>query len=274
MSMKKTRVRLTLVAFLACTATGALAQGVPTTQPKFLHIYRERIKVGRSGDHAKWEAGWPAAFEKAKSKYSYIAISSISGPPEVLYISPFASQAAYGEMLAEEGDSVLGPELERLSKGDAEFVEELTGLQAVAMPELSHGAFPDISKVRFYEITTFRVKPGHYDSWVAATKAYKAAAARSAPGASWRTYDVVAGAPGGTYLVMSSLGAFAEFDKMMAEGEATWQGMTPQEAEALGKFMKDSLVMTTTQRYRVEPAMSYVDAATKAKDPAFWGKKP
>jgi hypothetical protein len=31
---------------------------------------------------------------------------------------------------------------------------------------------------------------------------------------------------------------------------------------------------TVSQRYRVEPAMSYVDAATKAKDPAFWGKKP
>jgi hypothetical protein len=50
--------------------------------------------------------------------------------------------------------------------------------------------------------------------------------------------------------------------------------MTAEESAALGKFMKDSLVMTTTQRYRVEPAMSYVDAATKAKDPAFWGKKP
>lgn len=274
MPMKKTCLRLTLLALVAGSATTALAQGVPTTQPKFLHIYRERVKVGRAGDHAKWEAGWPAAFEKAKSKYNYIAVSSISGPPEVLYLAPFASQAAYGEMLAAEGDPVLGPELERLSKGDADFVEELAGLQAVAMPELSLGAFPDMSKVRFYEITTFRVKPGHYDAWVAATKAYKAAAARSAPGASWRTYDVVAGAPGGTYLVMSSLGAFAEFDKMMAEGEATWKGMTPQEAETLGKFMKDSLVMTTTQRYRVEPAMSYVDAATKAKDPAFWGKKP
>jgi hypothetical protein len=272
--MRKSTLSLTLLAILAGSAAHTLAQGMPTTQPKFIHIFRERIKVGRSGDHAKWEAGWPAAFEKAKSKFHYLAISSITGPPEVLYLAPFANQAVYGEMLAEEKDPVLGPELDRLAKGDAEFVEELTGLQAVAMPDLSHGAFPDMSKVRFYEITTFRVKPGHYEAWAAATKAYKAAAARSAPGASWRTYDVVAGAPGGTYLVFSSLGAFAEFDRMMAEGEATWKGMTPQESEVLGKFMKDGLVMTSTQRYRVEPAMSYVDAATKAKDPAFWNKKP
>jgi hypothetical protein len=272
--MRKTILGLAALAVAATSAGTALAQSMPTTQPKFIHIFREEIKTGRAGDHAKWEAGWPAAFEKAKSKFPYLAVSSITGPPEVWYLAPLASQAAYGEMVAEGKLPALAPELERLSKGDAEFVDRVTQLQAVAAPELSHGAFPDMSKVRLYEITTFRIKPGHYDEWVAATKAYKAAAARSAPGAAWRTYDVVAGAPGGTFLVFSSVGSFAEFDKMTAEGEATWKGMTAEEAATLGKFMKESVISVTTQRYRVEPAMSYVDAATKAKDPAFWAKKP
>ncbi len=60
-----------------------------------------RCKPGRAADHAKWEAGWPAAFEKAKSPYNYIALQSITGPTEVLYVSPLANQAAYGEMMAE-----------------------------------------------------------------------------------------------------------------------------------------------------------------------------
>lgn len=272
--MQKTALRLTLLSLFAGGAASAVAQTMPTTQPKFLHIYREEIKVGRAGDHAKWEAGWPAAFEKAKSKFLYLAISSVTGPSEVWYLSPFADQAAFGQMLADENLPGLGPELERLSKGDAEFVDRLTQLQAVAMPELSHGTFPDLSKVRFYEITTFRVKPGYYNEWVAATKAYKSAAARSAPNAAWRTYDVVAGAPGGTYLVMSSVGSFAEFDKMMAEGQSTWTNMTAEESATLGKFMREGVLNTVTQRFRVEPAMSYVDAATKAKDPEFWNRKP
>lgn len=272
--MRKRTLGLAVFTLAASAATTAFAQGMPTSQPKFLHIYREVLKTGRAADHAKWEAGWPAAFEKAKSKYHYVAISSLTGPQEVWYLSPFANQAAYGEMLASEGDPVLGPELERLAKGDAEFVEELTGMQAVAMPDLSHGPFPDMSKVRFYEVATFRVRPGHQDAWFAATAAYKAAVARSAPAAAWRTYDVVAGAPGGTFLVFSTVGSFAEFDRMMAEGEATWKGMTPEEAATLGKFMKEGLLSVVTQRFRVEPAMSYVDAAAKAKDPAFWGRKP
>jgi hypothetical protein len=270
--MRKTALRLTLLALVAGSAADALAQSLPTSQPQFLQIYRETIKPGRTFEHAKWEAGWPAAFEKAKSKYTYIAISSLTGPSEAWFISPFASQAAYGESLAAEQDPVLGPELERLSKGDAEFISDWTSVQAVAVPDLSHGAFPDMSKVRFYEVTTFRVKPGYYDEWVAATKAYKSAAARSAPSAGWRTYEVVAGAPGGTYLLMSTVGSFAEFDKMAAEGEATWKNMTAEESAALGKFMKEGLLSTVTQRFRVDPAMSYVDAATKAKD-AFWSPK-
>jgi len=271
--MRKSFMSLTLLA-LAATAATAAAQGVPTTQPKFMHIFREQIKPGRVADHAKWEAGWPAAYEKARSPYNFIALQSITGPPEVWYVSPLASQAAYGEMIAsEEKDPGLEAELERLGKVDGEFVSEQSAMQAVAMPELSHGAFPQIGKTRYYEITTFRVRPGHQEAWIAATKAYKAAAGRSAPGASWRTYEVIAGAPGGTYLVFSSVGAFGEFDKMMAESEATWKGLTAEEGAVLGKFMKDSVLNVSTNRYRLSPGQSYVNAETKAQDPAFWSPK-
>lgn len=272
--MSKTLSGLTVLALAAGAAASALAQGVPTTQPKFLHIFREQVKPGRGAEHAAWEAGWPAAYEKAKGAYNYIALESITGPPEVWYVSPLASQAAYGEMMAaDEKDAALSAELERLAKGDAEFLTGQSPIQAVAMPDLSYGAFPPVGKMRYYEITTFRVKPGHQAAWIAATNAYKTATARSAPGASWRTYEVVAGAPGGTYLVFSSVASFAEFDKMMAEGEATWKGVTAEEGAVLDKFMKDSVISVSTNRYRLSPRQSFVNAETKAQDPAFWSPK-
>jgi hypothetical protein len=273
--MKKTALCLTLLALAAGSAAPALAQGIPTTQPKFVHIFREQIKPGRSGEHAKWEAGWPAAYEKAKSPYNYIALQSITGPSEVWYVTPLANQAAYGEMVAsEDKDPALATELERLNKGDAEFRAEESALQAVARPDLSHGAFPAVGKLRYYEITTFRIRPGHESAFFAATKAYKAVMARSAPNASWRTYDVVAGAPGGTFLIFSSVGAFADFDRMMADSETAMKGATPEETDVLGKFMKESVLNASTNRYRLDPGQSYVNAETKAMDPAFWAKRP
>ena len=146
--MRKTALSLTLLALVAGSAATALAQGMPTTQPKFMHVFREQIKPGRSGEHAKWEAGWPAAYEKAKSPYYYIALQSITGPSEVWYVVPLANQAAYGEMVAaEDKDPALAAELDRLNKGDAEFRAEETALQAIAKPDLSHGAFPAPGKI-------------------------------------------------------------------------------------------------------------------------------
>lgn len=272
--MRKTLSSLTLLV-LAASATSVLAQGMPTTQPKFLQIYREQVKMGRSADHAKWEAGWPAAYERSKSPYSYIALSSVTGPNEVWYVSPLASQAAYGESMArEDADPALRAELDRLSRGDAEFVSESTSLQALARPDLSYGNFPDLALMRFWAITTFRVKPGHDDAFAAAAKAWAAANARSASGASWRTYEVVAGALDGTYLVFSSYASFADFDKAAANSEATFKGLTFEERTALDKWSSEAALNQVTNRFRLDPGQSFVPAETRQKDPAFWMPKP
>ncbi len=266
--MRNTFLSLTLLALAAGGTATALAQGLPTTQPKFLHIVREQVKVGRSADHSKWEAGWPAAFEKAKDPGSYIALVSVTGPSEALYVMPFASQAAFGEMTAKEtADPVLTEELDRLARGDAEFVSDATAIQAVGRPELSHGEYPDIAMMRFWEITTFRVKPGHGEDFAAA------AVGRSSSSSRWRTYEVVAGAPDGTYLMFSTVVSFAEFDKAMTDGEVTWKGLTFEERSTLQKAFTEGVVSSTTNRYRLDPVQSYVPAETRKKDPTFWMPK-
>lgn len=273
--MRKTVLGLTLLALVAATSDEALAQGMPTSQPKFLTIYREHVKMGRAADHSKWESGWPAAYAKAKSPSTYLGLVSLTGPAEAWYLIPSVSQAAFGEMLArEDADAALRAELDRLSRGDAEFVSDSNGLQALARPELSHGSFPDLALMRFWEITTFRVKPGHGEDFAAAAKAWAAASARSAPAASWRTYEVVAGAPEGTFLVFSSYASFADFDKAAADGEATWKGLSFEERTTLQKYSTDATLSTVTNRFRLDPAQSYVPLETRQKDPAFWMPKP
>ncbi|OFV81506.1 MAG: hypothetical protein A2Y78_03430 [Acidobacteria bacterium RBG_13_68_16] len=272
--MRKTFLSLTLLALVAGGTATALAQGLPTTQPKFLSIFREQVKVGRSADHSKWEAGWPAAFEKAKDPGYYIALVSVTGPSEALYVAPFASQGAFGELTAkEEADPVLTEELERLSRGDAEFVSDVTRIQAVGRPELSHGEYPDIAMMRFWEITTFRVKPGHGEEFAAAVKTWAAAVGRSPSSIRWRTYEVVAGVPDGTYLIFSTVASFAEFDKAITDGETAWKSLTFEERSTLQKSFAEGVLSSTTNRYRLDPVQSYVPAETRQKDPAFWMPK-
>ncbi len=252
--------------------SGAIpAQELPTSQPRYLQIIREEVKIGRDADHAKLEAGWPAAFERAKSPDYYLAMVSMTGANEAWFVIPQASNAAAdATMKRQMTDRQLSGELERLAKADADMVNSVRTLLASARPDLSYGAYPDLSKQRFWEITMFRVRPGHEGQFDAAAKSYIAATKRTAPNASFRTYEIIAGMAGPTYLVFSSLPSYADFDGMASDGEKTWTGMTPDEMSVMNKFSAEGAINVETNRYRLSPAMSYVSRAVRMSDPAFW----
>lgn len=271
MLLKRSIPALALVAFVA---TNAFGQALPTSQPKLLTIYREQIKNGHVAAHVKTESGWPVAFAKAKSPDYYLALTSMTGPNEAWFISPWDSYGAWGKsMQRDEGNAELSAELERLSLADAEHLNELRLIEAVARPDLSHGAYPDMNKTRFWEITIMRVRPGHEAQFAAAAKVYKTVAGRAAPKMSWRLYEITAGMPGPTYLVFSSTELFTEFDNMLAEGAGLMKAMTPEETAVLQKFSAEGLINAETNRYRLDAKMSYVPAETRATDPTFWSSQ-
>ena len=274
--MRATRRLVVFPSLLFLGATAALAQGqaLPTSQPQLLTIIREQVKPGRGAEHQRIEAGWPAAFAKAKSPVYYLAMTSLTGANEAWFVVPFASNAAAAdEMKLESSDTTLAAELGRLGRADAEVITDSRTIQAVARPELSHGNFPDLAKMRFWQITIFRVRPGDDADFVAAAKAYGAATDRSASGANYRIYQVTAGMPEPTYLIFESVGAYADFDALTAGGQKTMQSFTPDEQTAMQKFTTDAMINSESNRFVLNPTMSYVSAETRATDVAFWTPK-
>jgi hypothetical protein len=263
---------LPMLLLFAPTAV-ASAQSLPTSQPAFLRIIREDVKVGRGAEHTKLEAGWPAAFERAKSPDYYLGMESMTSN-EAWFIIPAASYAAMGESMAREQEPALAAELARLARADGELINSWRAIEARARPELSYGKYPDLSQQRFWEITLFRMRPGSGDAFSAMAKAYGAAAGRAAGGVAYRVYEVLAGMPGPSYLVFSSVGSFGEFDKMIAADDAIGKAMTPDD-QAIAKKYFEGLINSETFRFRLSPEMSYVPKETRAADPAFWmPKKP
>src|SRR3989442_5784664 len=182
------RLSLFTLTALACVGIGAAhAQGLPTSQPALITIIREQVKPGRNAEHARIEAGWPAAFERAKSPNHYLAFTSLTGANEAWFVVPYASHAAIAdEMRRTDADSTLTAELARLSRADGEVLNESRTVQAMARPDLSYGAYPEVAKQRFWEITIFRVRPGHRADFDSAAKAYGSASQRSGSTATYR----------------------------------------------------------------------------------------
>jgi hypothetical protein len=265
---------LCALALIAAGGAALAAQAPPTTQPKLLTIDRERIKTGHDAAHVKTEAGWPAAYAKVKSPDYYLALVSMTGSNEVWFMTPRDSYTGWGKsMEREEADPQLTADLERLWATDAEHLDGSDVIEAMVRPDLSHGTYPDLNHTRFWRITMMRVRPGHEKQFVDMVALYKTIASRVSPNLAWRIYAVTAGMPGPAYLLFSSVQAFGQFDAMTADYNAIIKGATPQEVAAFQKFSADDLVSSTANRYRLDPAMSYVSDETKKADPAFWNKK-
>lgn len=263
-----------VVPLLLAGAIAVDAQPLPTSQPNLLTIVSEDVKPGRAAEHARIEAGWPAAYEKAKSTTYYLALISMTGPPEAWYITPYDSHAVMGDIMKrEDADPVLSAELTRLSRADADMLNGTRTIQAMARKDLSAGAFPDLAKQRFFELTTFRVRPGHEQGFDAAAKAYGAAAKRAGATQGYRVYEIIAGGPGPTYLIISSVAGYGDFDQMVLDGQKTMKGFTAEEGAMLQKFMTDGVINIETHRFRLDPSQSYVPRETRAQDPAFWMPK-
>jgi hypothetical protein len=251
-----------------------LSEDLPSTQPKLLTIVREEVKVGRNAEHAKHEAGWPAAFEKAKSTDYYLAMTSLTGPNEAWYVIPRESHAAIAaSMKHDDKNPVLSAELDRLSLADAEYVSGLRMIHAQARADLSVGSFPDLAKARFFAIVIYRVRPGHDAQFEAVAKAYGAARMRVAPKAGFRVYQVIAGMPTPTFLIFSSVEDYSEFDGMTAAIQDTVKALTAEEQAARQKFQSEGVISSEMNYFKLDPIQSYVSKETRAKDPEFWSPK-
>lgn len=254
-------------------SVSSLAQGLPKAQPKVLTIIREHVKVGRASVHGKFEAGYPAALEKAKSPDYYLALTSMSGPSEAWYLMPQESFAAIDAGIKrDDKDPVLSAEMSRLDLADAENINAVETIRARARPELGAGAYPDVTRARFFEIGVYRVKPGREQLFEKAGKAFSAALLRVAPKASIRVYEVLAGMPLPTYLVITSMESYAEYDQRLLEGDALFKQATPEEMAQFEKW-GDCVERVENNHFRVDPGSSYVPREAREKDPAFWLEK-
>lgn len=264
---------LLIMLALTCVSFAPAQNGLPTAQPNRLTIIREQVKVGQGAAHIKHEAGWPAAFAKAQSPDHYIALTSMTGPMEAWYLIPsesHASEAAAMKRYAK--DAVLSAELERLAQGDAGFITGITTIQLMARRDLSVGAFPNIAKVRFFEVSVFFARQGQEANLDSIIKTYNEVRKRVSPDAGYRFYTVSAGMPDPTYFVIISVSDYAEFDRTTAEHQKVFEVATPEESAVFAKW-GEAVMKSETNRFRLDPGMSYVSKEVRESDPDFWMEK-
>jgi len=257
-------------------ASLASAQDAATPSlPKIMQITREWIKPGKSGQlHDKSESAFVAAMAKAKFPAHYVALNSMSGKSRAIYLTPYDSFAAWEkDNKAGDANAVLSAELEHASVSDGDLLDSLDQAVLTSVEEMSFHPRADLSKARYLEISTYRVKPGHGSEWREILKIVKDTYAKTGTSFHWGMFELLYGGDGDTYLVLSSKESMTEIDARFEDEKKFGAILGEDGMKNFEALIASAIDSASHQLFAVNPRQSYVDEAWIKADPNFWKPK-
>ena len=246
--------------------------------PNVIRIYREQVKPGKDAAHEKVEA----SFSRMLAKYKYpaysLGLNVMAGPSEAWFIEAHPSFASIGESTKAIGENAaMKAEFDNLDALDGELRANLRSMIAVLRPALCYNAgrfMTDLQKSRYLSAEIMRIRPYRDMEFAEGGRQVIAAYEKAGIDASIAIYRVVAGAPGGTYLVFSPMKSLATLDEEPDRMRAVTDGMGGRDKmQAVMSGAREVIASAETYILAINPKMSYVSKEFAAGDPDFWMPK-
>jgi hypothetical protein len=269
---------LVVLVVLAGAIVGRAQSGLTLSQ--VLVITREDVKPGKGMAHEQIEKGFARALAKHKVQ-PYLAMEALSGTSgEAMFISGYASFAEFEKDNQAIGKAVNGPSKAEFAGLDQQEADTVSGMQtwvAVYRPDLSYRADHLMSMLpqsRYFQVLNFRVRMGRDDDFAEGSKLYLGAFEKLKSERAYVMYQVVMGAPAGTYLLFTPLKSLKELDDEMAGEKVFMEAMGAENMQRLEKRSGDVFLSTKADLYAFNPEMSNVSKEFAAGDPKYWTPKP
>jgi hypothetical protein len=244
--------------------------------PKVLLITREYVKPGKNGEaHEKAESAFVQAMAKAKWPVNYVAMTSLSGKSRALFFTFYDSFDSWEkDVMAVNKNAALSASLERANAADGGLLESSD--QGVFVYEDEFSLRPRYSdpKRRAMEISSYHVRPGHYEEWSELVKLVRGAFEKGVPDSHWACYRLQYGGAGGTYLFLTGLRSATEIDAGFAQDKQFEQTLGEHGLRRLGELEAAAVDSSEHQLFVINPKMSYPSDDTIKADPDFWQSKP
>jgi hypothetical protein len=266
---------IALSSFLSALALGAETQTARMGPPKVLQIAREQVKPGKNALHEKVEAGWARVYANADWRTHWLGVTSLTGPNEAWFLIGFDSFAAWEKDNHDmQKTPALKAQSEQLYQKDGELLSGTDTIAAVYNEELSYRPNVKIGEMRYFAIVTLHVRPGHDNDFAEARKLSKAAHEKANMDEHWALYQVISGAPSGTWLIFAPLKSLTEADAYPSLHGKGYKDALGEEGQKRMRELESAAILTSeTNFFAFKPKMSYVTKETAAADPAFWTPK-
>jgi hypothetical protein len=272
--MKRIAVLVFAVCAFGSNVPSSAAQ-TPSTPPKVLLIEREEIKAGRMDAHRKLANGYVQAFADAKGKTHWLGMAVVAGNEnEALFVTAYESYGAVEKDRAESEKMMTGATklaVDRLDRQGADLHVSQRQILAEYREDLSYKPAVNIPEMRYFEITTTRVRPGHERAFEEARKIVKTAHEKAAVTEHFAIYEVASGASGTTYLTFVPIKSLAEWD-VEVHTKAYQEALGDDNRKKIDKMRAEGIMSVDTALYAFDPKMSYAPPEFATADP-FWSVK-
>ena len=260
-----------LGAMLLCGGLAAAQENGVMPPPKVLVIDREYLKPGKGGaPHEKTESAFAQAARRVKEPTHYIAMNSMSGKNRALFFFGFDSFEAWEkENLSVANNASFSAELDRDAVADGELLSETDAGVFTYDEEQSLRAPVDIAQMRYFEITMYRVRPGHRHEWDEALKLVKAAYEK-VPTMHWAMYRNMFGGQDATYVVIIPRKSLAELDQAEDMSKQFAAAMGADGMKQLLDLEHSAVEFTQNNLFQIDAGMSYPRDEWIKAAPEFW----
>jgi hypothetical protein len=278
------RIQTLLGLVLLCTSVASAQEPMPNAPPPgLLVVTREQFRPGNMATHNKQIPSFYALFEKAKVGAARLGLLPLSGDQNhLLYLEGYPS-AADMEGTAKKMDDVMSAspalqaEMDALSAKNDPLHESQTVMHAVFRADLSYhpNTREQTGRARYFNITVLRVNVGRGTDWADYTRQGNAGREKAGLDEHTVVYQVLSGAPAGTFLIMNTARSLSELDDNIKGTGARNQKLTAalggENVMAVRRKMNSELVaQSVTTLYSIDRAISRPRPEFVAADPDFW----
>lgn len=273
--MKKKACGISLVALLLLgTAAIAAAQekSMAMGPPKVLNVIREVIKPGKSGSaHEKTERAFVEAMTAANSPNHYIALDALTGVSRSLFLSGYESFAKWEEQqMGDLKNASLAASLDRAAEADGALLSSYESGMYVLREDQSYNTTGGLVHIHFFEITVYRIKPGHEADWDEIVKLVKPALIKANPDDNWAMYQRAYGAGGPAFVVFHVMKSAADIDASYATNPKFAAAMGPEGMKKLSELSAAAIEGSESNLFIINPRESYAEPELIKADPDFW----
>lgn len=272
-ALSRTAVGLSLA--LACCGLTIAQESSGSSIPKVLQITREYTKPGKAGTvHDRAESAFVQAMTRAKWPTHYMGMTSLTGKQRALFLTRYASFEDWEkDSQAVAKNATLAAALDRAGAADGDLLDSMDQAVFYFREEMSLRPMTDISKMRYLDVTVFKVRGGKGKEWDELVKLAKEGYGKGDPEAHWGTFELVYGGDSGTYLVLTARQSLAEVDHGFAIEKQVNAAIGEEGGKRMSELFASCVESVQSQLFAFSPAMSYPAEEWIKSDPDFWSPK-